>query len=474
MTSKTFDADDWIDRVTAAVRALAQAQAPYLQTYWLHNPRRQIIVNGRDETPFPLDDVRMVYAEARYSGTFGREAEYAPLRAKLDPARHALLSHPELERVAVAGRSVGENDFWMRMVNSGTSISAGDLIAGLMARAEELSGDGIRAAAGELNAFLSPAGDSKATEVLGNLDEGCHALLFYGLTVTERICVEDGMEILPFGEVGRFVDQEMVEELAPSGAAFDGFRSVGAVIRPFRWRPAFRRSGSVNEPIGSPPAPFFPEAGTFLDLVAVSHATPVLPLATIPDCIDRSAARLLGRERPGPGVYQKWRADGFEGFAECQMLRPAALDKAREAFGNRQGARYRRMAPFVERLSEALGRIGRVAIRDQVVDVAIALEGMYELPKWKKLRKLEKRVAGFLGTDADDRQRIRESVRNLYDARSVVVHSGSGDASPFRNRAVFVTGFDLARRSLFKLLREGVPENWGLGGGHRQVRSMLG
>ncbi len=462
MTSKAFDADGWIDRVTAAVRALAQAQGPYLQAYWQHNPRKLVIVNGRDETPFPVDDVRMVYAEARYSRTFGREAEYAPLRAMLDPARHALLSHPELERVAVAGRIVGENDFWMRMVNSGTSISAGDLIAGLMARATELSGDGIRAAAGELNAFLSPAGDDEAAEVLGNLDEGCDALLFYGLTVTERIDVEDGMVILPFGEVGRFVDQEMVEELAPSGAGFQGWRSVGAVIRPFRWRPAFRRSGSANEPIGSPPAPFFQEAGTFLDLLAVSHAAPVLPLATISNCIDGSAARLLGRGRPGPGVYQKWRADGIDGFAECPVLRPAALDEAREAFGNRQGAHYRRMAPFVERLSEALGRNGRVAIRDKVVDVAIALEGMYELPKWKKLRKLEKRVAGFLGTDADDRQRIMERVRNLYEARSVVVHSGSGDASPFRNAAVFVTGFDLARRSLFKLLREGVPENWDL------------
>ena len=464
MTSREFDADDWIDRVTTAVQALAQAQEPYLQAYWQHNPRKLVIINGRDETPFPLDDVQMVYAEARYSRTFGREAEYAPLQAKLDPARHALLSHPELDRVAVAGRTLGENNFWMRMVNSGTSISAGDLIAGLMARAAELSGDGIRGAAEGLNAFLSPAGDDEAAEVLGNLDEGCDALLFYGVTVTERIDVEDGMEIIPFEEVERFVGKEMVEELAPSGAGFNGWRSVGAVIKPFRWRPAFRRSGCVNEPIRSPAAPFFREADTFLDLLAVSHAAPVLPLATISNCIDGSAARLFGRGRPGPGVHQKWRADGFDEFAECPVLRPAALDEAREAFGNRQGTRYRRIAPFVERLSEALGRDGRVAIRDKVVDVAIALEGMYDLPKRRKRRNLEKRVAGFLGTDADDRQRIMESIGNLYDARSVVVHSGSDDASPFKNRAVFVTGFDLARRSLFKLLREGVPENWDLVG----------
>lgn len=460
MTSKGFDASDWIDRVAAALRALALAQEPYLQAYWQHYPREQTIVNGRDETPFPLDDVRMVYSEARYSRSFGREAEYAPLRAILDPARYALLAHPKLERVAVAGRIVGENDFWMRLVNSGGSISAGDLIAGLMARAAELSGDGFRAAARELNAFLSPATDGNAAGVLGNLDEGCDVLLFYGLSVSERINLEEAMAILPFGEVRRFLDQELVKELAPPGAGFHGWRSVGAVVRPFRWRPEFRRRGSVNEPMTCPPTQFFPEARTFLDLLAVSHAAPILSLATISNCIDRSAARLLGRERQGPGIYQKWAANGFDGFAECPVMTPAALYEARDAFEKRQSARYKEMMPFMVRLAEALGRDGRFAMHDKVVDVVIALEGMYELPKWKKLLKLENRVSGFLGTDADDRRKIGESVRNLYEARSDVVHSGSGEGSPFRNSAAFVTGFDLARRSLFKLLREGVPENW--------------
>ena len=142
------------------------------------------------------------------------------------------------------------------------------------------------------------------------------------------------------------------------------------------------------------------------------------------------------------------------------MLKPAALDEAREVYKNRRSARFRAMAPLVTRLAEALSRDGRIAMHDKVVDVAIALEGMYELPRWKKSRKLEARVSGFLGTDAEDRRRIAERVAALYEARSEIVHSGSGGASPFRDGAAFVTGFDLARRSLFKLLREGVPKNW--------------
>lgn len=460
MTSGMFDANVWMERVAATLGPLATAQEPYLHAYWQHHPREQVIVNGRDETPFPLGDLRMVYAQARYSRNFGREAEYEPLRELLDPARHALLSHPKLERVAVSGRIIGENDFWLDLVSSGNSTWAGDLIAGLMARTADRSDDDFRAAVRELNAFLSTIGDEEAASVLGNLDEGCDALLFYGLTVNERVDVEDGMQLLPFGEVQRFVDQNFVRKLAPGGAGFHGWRGVGAVIAPFRWRPLFRRRGSVNGPTRCPPDRFIPDAGMFLDLLAVSHEAPVLPLASLSDCIDRSAARLFGVNSKGPGMYQKWSAGGLDGFAECLVLRPAAFEEARVAFRDRESARFQTMAPFVGRLAVALARDGRFAINDKVVDVAIALEGMYELPRWKKLRKLEDRVSGFLGTAAGEGPRVRENLQLLYETRSDIVHGGSGEVSPLRKGAAFVTGFDLARRSLFKLLREGVPDNW--------------
>ena len=55
---------------------------------------------------------------------------------------------------------------------------------------------------------------------------------------------------------------------------------------------------------------------------------------------------------------------------------------------------------------------------------------------------------------------MRENLQMLYETRSDIVHGGSGEVSPLRKGAAFVTSFDLARRSLFKLLREGVPDNW--------------
>ena len=455
----TFEAAIWIDRLAAVLPALETVQEPFLQAFWQHNPRKPFDVNGRDVTPFPLDDLRMVYAGARHSRAFGRQAEYASLRSVLDTARQALVAHPTLERVAVTGRLIGENDFSMRIPGSEGSVSAGDLIAGLMARSAELPGDRFRTAARELNAFLSPAAGAETAGALGNLDEGCDALLFYGLAVTEWIEVEDGMAMLPFAELQRFVDWEDMRELAPRGTGFHGWRAIGAVVRPFRWWPEFRVPGRANEPVEAP-SPFFPKAHTLLDLLAVSHAAPVVPLANLSNRIDGSAGRLLGLEKQSLGIYLNRPTHGLSGFDECPSLQPEAYEEVREAFENRESVRYARMAPIVSRLSEALVRNGRFALHDKVMDVSIALEGLYNLPRWGVTQALEDRVSGFLASDGESRDRIGKSARAFYDARSAIVHGRSVRGSPFAPGAAFVSGFDLARRSLFKMLREGPPDDW--------------
>jgi len=258
----------------------------------------------------------------------------------------------------------------------------------------------------------------------------------------------------------RFMDEKFVRDFAPGGAGFDGWRSIGAIVRPFRWRPKFRRRGGGINELMPLPEPFFPDAAAFLDLLAVSHGAPAVPLAALSGRIDQTAGRLLGREGQSPGIYQSWPAQGVDGFAECPALSVEALEDARKVFENRGNARYRRLVHIVSRLAQALARDGRFAIHDKVLDVSIALEGMYDLPKWGVTKALEERVAGFLGGDAESRDRIGKNARSFYDARSAIVHNRSAEASPFTNGAAFVTGFELARRSLFKMVREGVPEDW--------------
>ena len=463
-----FAVGDWIERLAELLPPLAQVQEPFLHEYQERHGR---VIELRDggPPPFPLEDLRLLYDETRNGRLMGTEAHYAPLRAVLDPVRHALLAHPTLARVAVTGRLIGDNRFSMEILGSGGDIYAGNLIAGLMARAAELPRDRFRTALRELNAFLSPIGDA-AADTLGSLDMACDMFLFYGLCLPERVEIEDGMVLLPYEEVLQYLDQEIVDKFAPSGAGFHGWWAVGAAVRPFRWRPELSRRADLNKPM-RPPPPFFEKAAEFLDLLSVSHATCIAPLAALSNRIDGSAGRLLGQETQSPGFYQSWSAEGFSGFDECPEIRPEALAEAREAFRCRDSARYQRMAPIVTRLSEALARNGRLALHDKIVDVSIALEGMYELPRRGVTSALEERVSGFLGTDDDGRSKLGNSAKAFYDARSAIVHSRSGEASPFTNGAAFVTGFDLARQSLFKLLREGPPEDWSASKGNASPRT---
>ena len=461
MTMAEFAAGDWIDRLAQALPGLAEAQEPYLREYWEQHPRVHDAVGERDGTQpaFPLDDLRDLYAIARHSHVFGEHAHYAPLLAVLDPVRHILYAHPTL--APVRSRIIGKDDFWMQILNGGSSTTAPDLIVGLMARAAELAGDCFRAAATELNAFLSRGGQGAAACVPGDLDVGYHAVLFWGLTLKERVKVTDDMVMLPFAQVQTFVDRSLVEELAPPGSGFHRWRSVGAVVRPFRWKPMFSRTGYEREPELRNPAPFFQEAQTFLELLAVTHATPVLRLATLSDCIHRSAGRLLGVEHHHGGSHRGQSAQKFDGFDKGPELAPAALAEAREAFENRQGERYGRMAPIVGRLAEALARDGPFAGEDRILDVAIALERMYGLDQGEVSFKLKTRAAYFLESDTEARLRVFKDVGAFYGARSKIVHNSRKKRGAAEGRgAAFKKGFDIARRSVVKLLRDGPPPDW--------------
>ena len=467
MTSEKFAAKNWIDRLALALRSLAEAQESYLPEYYGRSRRLQIVFGEQGGPPpaFPLADVRTLYLMACHSHVWGQEEYYAALCAALDPVRVILRSHPTLERVA--SPVIGQDEFWMEILKSGTLTSPTNLIAGLMARAAELSGNSFRTAAGELNALLTPAAESGVDGMKGGLDVGYDAVLFYGLPVKERIDIVNGMAILPFEQVRAFVDQSFVEELAPSRAAFRDWRSVGAVVRPFRWRPMLRRTGYLGELKLRNPEPFFRDAQAFLELLAVARAAPVLSIAALSDCIDRTASQLLGQEYRG-SEHGRRSAERFDGFEECPELVPGALAQARAAFEDRKSERYAQMAPIVSRLSAALARDGGFADENRIVDVAVALEQMYDLPEQKISRTLRDRVSGFLGTDAASRERIKESVKEFYDTRSNIVHSRSGNVSPRKKFEAFGKGFDIARRTLFKLLHEGRPENWDelmIGGG---------
>ena len=459
MRSEEFEAGSWIDRLARALRGLSEAQGPFLRNHWGHNPPERVVVDGRDETPFPLDDLATIYFLARHEGMPDKREYYAPLRAAMDPVYSGLRSHPMLWRVV--GPLIDNDEFWVRILSHGSLTNLTNLIGGLMARADELPEDGFDAAAGELHALLDSAGGGAANAVPGDLNTGYDAVLFHGLCLEADIDIGGGLSMLPFERARAFVDEGVLKDLVPEIVRFQDWRLVGAVVRPFRWRPLLRRHGDLRVPEAEPPGPFPQDALEFLELLAVSHRVPIVCLAVVSECLSRSACRLLGQAHNHGGVQLGRPVHGFDPFAKPAKLQTEALVDARMAYEERKDQRYRKLAPVVARLAEALARDGRFAAEDRILDVAIVLERMYELGGGEIFYKMYAWASWFLGRDAEDRVRVMESVKNFYSVRSAIVHNkGKRMASVERYREVFDTGFDIAARTLFKLLRDGPPGKW--------------
>ncbi len=102
---------------------------------------------------------------------------------------------------------------------------------------------------------------------------------------------------------------------------------------------------------------------------------------------------------------------------------------------------------------------------DRFIDLRIALECLYvqdflDAKQTQEMRfKLSLFGAWHLGSDFDERKRIRKKLRQVYDAASKAVHSG--DLEYFEYQQLLSTAQDLCRRGILKLLREGPPRDWG-------------
>ena len=456
MKSDEIEARAWIGRLARALPGLSKAQGPYLKELWDHYPRMNVVVGGRDETPFPLDDLRMLYSQAARG--LGDHAYYAPLRAAIDPVRSVLRSHPVLW--GVVGPLLDNDDFWMQIRGHGGKTSLTDLIGGLMARADELPGEGFEAAAGELHALLDSSTVGDAGGVPGGLDIGYDSVLFHGLCLEGEIDIGGGLTMLPFERARAFVDEEVLKDMAPDVVRYRDWRLVGAVVKPFRWRPVLQRRGDLRDTEAEPPRPFVSDALDFLELLAVSHRVPIVCLAAVRECLSRSACRLLGQGHNHGGVQWGRPVHRFDPFSTPPGPRSEAVAEAKRAYGERKSLRYGKLAPVVARLAEALARDGRFAAEDKILDVAIALERMYELGGGEISHKLRTRSSWFLGRNPEDRVRVMESVAKFYRVRSEIVHKGKPKASEEKYRVAFDTGFDLAARTLLKLLKEGPPRNW--------------
>ena len=457
MTIGEFTTEDWVERLAQALTELATTQARYRAD--LDRQRQQRIRMTSDLSRWrcafdhPSQDLWDFYGYACAGKDRYYIGEYSPLCAALTAVRRVLAEHPAW--AGIADPSGDRDEFWLQILSHGGPGSLLKVISGLMARGMEVPQDGFRVAAAELHGLLDPGGDREQMPVPDDLSVGYHIALFHGLRVREEVQLTDTITLRPLEQLAAFVNEDILEDIAPEVIRYGDRQPLGALVQPFRWKPEFQIGPVLRWDGGNP---FFEDAEDFVELLALFHATPVICLALLPDCIHRTASYLLG-DSP---YNRRWSSPprSFDTFAPSIDLRVDALDEARKAFGERQSANYQDCAPIIVRLAEALARSGRFQTEDQILDVAIALERMYELEGGEISFKLRTRAASFLETSTEGRRRVFRDVKKFYDVRSGIVHKRKKPLAAETIAAAFTKGFAVARRSVVKLLQDGSPEDW--------------
>ena len=460
MKSKKFDVGTWTRRLARRLERLAEVQEQYWEE--LYKPA----AGGLPSTAYidPSERYRHFYWRAsRGKSRYARE-RYAPVRVLLGEIGRILAVHP-----AWAGLvdETGNGEVWFQLAGGGGMRSPSRTIGGLMARGKELRKDGFRAACRELSLLLESNDEMEEDPARAELLTGYHVVLIQGLKVEADLRIDDEMKVMPFDRLDAFVDASMLERLAPEVGRYGGGKSIAALVKPFRWKPEFRKHGENSWKDDLQVGSFFDDAVVLVELLALFHAAPVVRLASVANRLNKRACLLLGsldfHQSYGAGL-PSWSAGRPGNPVEA---RRDAIDEALKAFAERNGERYRYCAPVIARLAEALARQGRFRTDDRILDVAIALERMYQLDQGEITYKLKTRAACFLESTTSARKSVFNDVNKLYGARSGIVHARSGKKKKRSKNEVeqerkdaFERGFDVARRSVVTLLSEGRPEDW--------------
>ncbi|MDE0029128.1 MAG: HEPN domain-containing protein [Deltaproteobacteria bacterium] len=451
--------------------------------YWreLEERRRQREQAEEDLWPFffgvsdPSHDLRSLYCSTCWREGTHFEEHYAPLRDVLGHAGDIVGEHPAL--AGIGRRDDRWHEFGALFLNRGVSTSRLSMVAGLMFRATEIGKNGFAVASRELETLLDLSLGGSVDAIPGELDLGYHLSVFCGLRFDERLGIAEDMAVFPIQHVDAFVEKSGLLSVAPGLVVSNDWRPVAAIAKPFRWKPVLfaldDKQPEVNwsEPPFSDATPFFDDARDFIELLAVTHGAPVLYLKDLALCTDRRASLLFGQPFYHSGAGGKSWASPPHRLMKARSPDLEAVEQAARFCWGADSDRHRNYGPVTSRLAQALARSGRYELEDKILDVAIALEQMYE-PEGPELNfRLRTRAACFLETDTRRRKKVFRDMGRFYDVRSGIVHRRTGKGRVARKqvddgsvtderRNAFEMGFELARRTLVKLLRDGPPEDW--------------
>ncbi|MXZ90084.1 MAG: hypothetical protein F4W95_15330 [Chloroflexi bacterium] len=285
-------------------------------------------------------------------------------------------------------------------------------------------------------------------------------LLFRGLYAERRHDFPNGLSIIPFEEVRRFMPDERLRLMLEASDTDINREPIGAVVFESKWGPLIVPAGYDMDGMDWPERPltFRDDALLLLDVLAVVHRLPVSSSRTHTTVVEREIEHLVGqglhssrfvRDLLGVNTTKiepiATPAISDEKLSECEQL----LLSCKEDVPLRLA---------LARLASSLTRTGVHGDFDKVLDVAIALEVVYQLDaKRGKGSLLSSRARQFIGGDRKDLKWIDRTAKSIYAARTGVVHNGM---LPEDANQVYEDAFELGQRTLLHAALSGCPARW--------------
>ena len=240
---------NWVDYLARALAQVGEAEKGYLEE--LAERRWQRERSERNfPSSFPLSDpardLHSFYHHARYREGRYFEKRYAPLRHALQDLEHVLGQHPALAAVAKADKR--GHEFRLRILNRNHLMTCIAVVAGLMGRARQAGENGFWVASRELEYLLDPSLDDGVNSEPNDLAIGYHVSLFCGLRLSEGVAIADGMKAVPLETNGAFLNRDVLQNVTPSIIRQNRWKGVGAILKPFPWKPILLSPGDQSEP----------------------------------------------------------------------------------------------------------------------------------------------------------------------------------------------------------------------------------
>lgn len=275
-----------------------------------------------------------------------------------------------------------------------------------------------------------------------------------GVTLEDEVLLYDGIRLLPLPDSGES-PPATYPSLLPDSELRHRFKRAVVIDEDRTASPRFKRpddaSPFMTKSISEQALNFDPRSFCLsLSLATKAYAYVSMQWTSLPedeftDLIGSSAFQYVGVRSP-----ENRDAISVEQVEEARVL----YKKFKSLPDHIQGALT---TPLVRLAESASGK----GIDDRILDLGIALESLYLDKIERELSfRLGLRAAKHLEDGLEERKQIAKAIKDFYDLRSKIVHTGSPPmtASELASRwGILGSAQEVCRRSIRRVLDEGMP-----------------